>query len=583
MDLAPSTLSLDSFKVQQNKRNAEKDIEPPKEKKPKQDDTIEIKFSEHKPEIYKKLSENKTSKIRIIVDQRKNKLLQKWFSGLQTSSGLGDPNFSNLLADIDDTSLLHDLLNKPNNPSDADVMDNYDFSFLNDPPTPPAHQYGTFNTNPTNPDPMSNSFDINLTPSIIQQAPPLDHNRTLSTNSTIPDPMSNDLDIDWKLFDELQSSPVDDVEQYRDQFLNNIVSIEYIVSPGTFYHNIIPHQLEYVRFDPNYEIRREAVFSISPVVIKITPRLASNNWRVSSRFELSNRTNTHYKDLRDIQNIFEKITAEKNLENLIREHKNNDSDSIDELIYNKLGGNIFWKLQPNWLRNDLVILFFPGIGSNEVTNVRMFKEHMNSLLDNVHSDKQIGTTENFTIVYYGVQFKFVIKKSANEEINFMLNLSGLIRPVENNVDIQDKLLVDLFYNHGYLYIKSFYPLENDQNMDNILQNIFDRMSLQNDNKRGKTTKRELLFIRLIANLIRSTGRNVVGIRVESNNENKTDEKWQELQEQIGWETRNMGDGKKNTVDNLKNYGFFGIGMKGVSKEGNMTTFEPWVKNTGAIF
>lgn len=543
MDLTPSTHSLDPFKVQQNKRNAEKDIEPSEVKKTKQDDqkTIEIKFSESESEILLKLSENKTSKIRLNYNvYKKNNLLEKWFSEVQTGSDFGDFTLSlNEQPSLVDDSMFDDA----------------------SPAIPPAAG-------------DSNNYIENLLGHIV--------NPTISTNPVAPNSMSDVLDV--STLNVPQPQHVIDDTDYRDQFFRNIVSIEYNFMPKTFYHNKIPRQLEYVRFRVR-DINQQKIisFSISPVVIYITPRSVGNNWAVSSKFEVGRANLVNSNDLKDIQELRKKITSEKNLESLIRLHKNNKSDSIDELIYNKLGGNMFWKLESRWIYDELVELFFPGIDLGQVATVKMFKENMNSLLDNIHNVRGVGTTENFTVVYYGVKFKFAVTKSFTEEINFMLNLSGLIDTVENN---EDKLLVDLFYEHGYLLIKRFYTLDDDKSMDKYHDKIllrFDQMSLQNDNKSGKRTKREFLFIRLIANLIRSTGRNVVGIQVESKKENKTKQKWQEFRKQFGWETRNMGDGEKNTVDNLENYGFFGIGMKGISEEGNVTTFEPWVKNTGANF
>lgn len=540
------THSLKPFKVQQNKRNAEKDVEPPKGKKTKQNDqdTIEIKFTDRESDIYRILSENKTLGIRLIVNRRANTLLEKWFSEVQTGSDFGDFSPS---------------LNKQPSLVDDSIFDDAS------PAIPPAAG-------------DSDNYIENLLSPIVDSTHP---NQTLSANPIQLDP--NVLDIDFGTLNVPQPQHVIDDTEYRDQFLRNIVSVEYHVIPRPFYHNKIQHQLEYVRFRIRQVDKNKSVsFSISPVVIFITPRLVGNNWAVSSKFEVS-KTSYQHEHFKDIQELREKITSEKNLERLIRLHEKNDSDSIDEIIYNKLGGNMFWKLQSDWIIDNLVELFFPGINSDQVATVKMFKENMNSLLDNIHNVKEVDTTEHFMIVYYGVKFRFTIRKSTSEGINFTLNLSGLIDTVKNN---EDKLLVDLFYEHGYLFIKYFHNFENDKSMDKYHNDIllrFDQMSLQNDNKKGKTTKREFLFIRLIANLIRSTGRNVVGIQVKTEDEKKSIQQWEELQDQIGWETRNMGDGKKNRVEDLVKNGFYAIAMKGGLEKNNMTTFEPWVKNTGAVF
>jgi hypothetical protein len=269
-------------------------------------------------------------------------------------------------------------------------------------------------------------------------------------------------------------------------------------------------------------------------------------------------------DISDPSNTFE---------GFIRYKTNNNKDSIDKIMYD-LGGKYLWG-DMEAINKTNFGLFFPGMYTDIDMNYESYMKFRKTTLK-----KSFCLTTTF--IYFGVKFDVCIqRKSDGEPIEILLYLKNLIE-TENNENTE---LIVLHYSQCVLELKYFF-----HHSDKGLIQKYMKKIIQNETRKGALQKRGFLYVRLITNLLRSTGRIVSKIQLEDvwrpvkGKFPESSYEWYEYTTPRDWQGDYMGNGPSVDARYLQEHGFYGNFMKELDKNGGiLRAFEPWISNTAIKF
>lgn len=276
------------------------------------------------------------------------------------------------------------------------------------------------------------------------------------------------------------------------------------------------------------------------------------------------RWNVWESDISDPSNTFERF---------IRYKTNNNKDSIDKIMYD-LGGKYLWG-DMEAINKTNFGLFFPGMYTDIDMNYESYIKFRKTTLK-----KSFRLTTTF--IYFGVKFDVCIQRQSDgQPIEILLYLKNLIE-TENNEDTE---LIVLHYSQCVLELKYFFYYSDKGIIKKYMKKI-----IQNETRKGALQKRGFLYVRLITNLLRSTGRIVSKIQLEDSwrpvkgKKPKSSDEWYNYIQPRDWQGDYMGNGPLVDSNYLQKHGFYGNFMKELNKNGGiLRDFEPWISNTAIKF
>lgn len=261
-------------------------------------------------------------------------------------------------------------------------------------------------------------------------------------------------------------------------------------------------------------------------------------------------------------------TGKRNMfEKFIRAKRNNTYDSMDKIMYN-LGGKYLWG-DEKAINKINFGLFFPGMDSDIHNNYKFYKKFRKETLSKYSLNNHFN--------YFGVTFTVNAFPDLRDNMQFILNLQDMIE----TDDGENTKIISLTYTENILELNSFF-----YNSDKELIKKYMPKILGDEKRKGALQKRGFLYVRLIANLLRSTGRVVSEIALADvwkpvkGKRPTTRLEWADYNKPREWQGDYMGNGITANADNLLKYGFYANFMTGMSQYGN---FQPWISNTATSF
>lgn len=372
-----------------------------------------------------------------------------------------------------------------------------------------------------------------------------------------------------------------------------IISLEYLQKNIVPFHNLFQQHLEYITFPKGFYIPNDKTyFSYDPKCIIVPPTLDTSSlpWNIPicSTFD-QNQALLMYNFLSQYSSNQLQLG---DLEKFVRDKTQDQTKSLEYILY-KNGGEALWK-DDDAITKEHFDFFFPGMANDDENFAKWitFKSKW------FNFKKQV----NASFSYYGVPFNvnMFLKKKQNIHYSEFV-LSFVDYGANENVHDQKNQIIKLTYKRGVLSIDSFFYKTDGALLKTYKNDFLQNLKTTSKNTRGAYSRRGFLYIRFIANLIRSTGRNLLKIELEdawkpggTKQRPETEAQWKEFLDGRNWQGEHIGNGEMGTAKNCEYYGFYAAVMeptgeflkmdeKGDEGDHYFTYFEPWVSGTASRF
>lgn len=277
---------------------------------------------------------------------------------------------------------------------------------------------------------------------------------------------------------------------------------------------------------------------------------------------------------RQINPIIKNYAKQDAFEIFMREDTGNTDDSIDKIMFEN-GGKYLWE-NPTLITKSNFQLFFPGMNHRLEKNFEAYKNFKKAFISYKDS--------SFYFNYFNVSFCVRMSFYGND-CEFTLSLKDMIETDGENTKL---IILDYQKKDHQLYLHSFFDVDLDEY--SVIFKYKDKL-VGYEKRKGALQKRGFLYVRLIANLIRSTSTaldnvSLIDAWIPMKGEMPEDEDdWQQYIKDKNWQGDFMGNGKQGSAKDMKNYGFYANFMKGKEQiRGDATKyFEPWISGTATQF
>lgn len=381
-------------------------------------------------------------------------------------------------------------------------------------------------------------------------------------------------------------------ENFDQKLANQVISLEYLNPNIKQFHKQIKRRLDYIKFPKNFYLSNDpGNFFIVPKTIIFPPKFDTELLECSIPIQ-SEYKNQGQALVESFYSSYKIKDIRNNLEDFIRKITSDEKSSLEHILYEK-GGKFLWK-DNNAITEELFYFFFPGMAGNRENfeNWKKFKSTWHEL-----EVKEISQT----FYYYDVPFNVNIKVKRNDVpvYEFILSFKDYGKDCDSSK--KENQLIKLIYNRGVLSIDSFFYKTDSSLLFECKEKFLKNLKTSEKKPKGAFSKRGFLYIRFIANLIRSTGRNLIKIKLEdawkpggNNKRPETEKEWQKFLNERKWQGENIGNGEQGTAAECEYYGFYASVMKPTSEflkidvrsdkdDHYLTYFKPWLSGTASKF